>query len=80
MEELQDLGVLDTCANCSGEMDGGTWFWYADAGSVHLTFHQDCCPDHQNFKRVERATAVRLTDDRTGERFVRLLAIPDDWF
>lgn len=80
MDELQDLGVLGDCANCGGEMDGTEWFWYADAGSAHLTFHRDCRPNHDHFEQVARATAVRLVDDRTGDPFVRLLGLPDDWF
>lgn len=78
MEELTDMGVLGNCAECETTIDGGTWFWYADAGSAHLTF----CQRHEptGFDRVRRATAVHLTDDRDGEQFVRVVAVPGAWF
>lgn len=77
-QTLTDLGVLGDCAECKTEIDGGTWFWYADGGSVHLTFCQDHRPD--GFQSVSRATAIRLVDDRDGTEFVRLVQVPADWF
>jgi hypothetical protein len=78
MNELTDLGTLGNCAECETPIDGETWFWYADAGSAHLTF----CQHHEptGFQRVERATAIRLTDHRDGEEFVRVVKVPDMWF
>lgn len=75
---VQDLGVCEACSGCKGDLDLAEWFWYADLGSAHLTFCQDCEPkvaDMDYAERRHRVTGVRLTDDRNGGRYVRLYSI-----
>lgn len=78
-DELTDLGVLGSCVECGESLGGLDWIWYVDAGSAHLTFCQSCGPPEGDWSRCVRATPTRLTDNRTGERFVRLLSV-DEWF
>jgi len=78
-EPLTDLGVLDSCAECGTGLNTIDWLWYADIGGAHLTFCQSCGPFEGECNTTAPATATRLTDDRTGETFVRLTRI-DGWF
>ena len=80
MNELTDLGPLGTCAECGDTPEPHAWVWYADGGSVHLTFCQDHLPQRDNFERVARAIPVRLTDHRDGHTFHRLIEAPGEWF
>jgi hypothetical protein len=80
MNELQDLGPLGKCVKCGERPKPHAWVWYADAGSAHLVFCQDCEPDADSFDRVTRAIPVRLTDHRDDHTFHRLIEAPAEWF
>jgi len=79
MDELTDVGPMKTCSGCGVGYGAGEWFWFADGGSVHLSFCQECDPGPENWKRYKRATAVNLVDDKTGEEFSRVVALPERW-
>lgn len=80
VEDVTDIGVVNTCSECEREFDGYEWVWYArvGGGAAHLTFCQDCGVEG-DFELVCRTMPVELIDDRTDESFVRLLNI-DEWF
>lgn len=79
MNDLHDGTYPGLCAGCERLIDGREWFWFADGGSVFLTFCQDC-GEPDGFDKVTRAVAVELTDDETDETFDRAIELPAAWF
>ena len=79
MNDLADGVYPGECSECRRRIGGVEWFWFVDAGSAFFTFCRDCgAPD--DFDDVTRATAIELTDDRSGEKFARAVEVPASWF